>query len=424
MRFSLTLALSLLGFWQLSAQSFVLNLPRTSQAAEVGQNIGVTSLHLSYHAPKLNDRELLGNLIPFNSEGSIPWRGGADENTIFSTSSDIFIGEKELPAGAYGIHFWVTKTDISAIFSSNSDSWGSFSYNSDLDVARVKVSRSVAPWKSEVLRYTFENIEPKSCDLVMHWGEEYWSIPIRVDVDKNVLAGIRQDLQSQAGWTWLGWYEAANYCLNNEVNLDEANAWIKRSLFTNCNPTNLTTHGRILQAQGKSNDEIVAALQNDLEQFSATWKEYNAAANFALVSLEDIEAAKNWADQSVEMNRTFNNSSTQARIMRKEGNESEAKKFEAKALESSTNAQANNYAYQLLLSGKIDEALEVFKFNAKRFPDDPNVHDSLGEAYVTKGDNKKAETSLKKSLSLNPPANVRQNSLRLLSQIGVDTANL
>lgn len=424
MRLLVILALSLSSCAGIFAQSFVLNLPRVSQGAEVGQTLGVTNMNLTYHAPKLKDRVLLGNLIPYNSEGTIPWRGGADENTVFSTSTDITVGGKKLTAGKYGVHFWVTESEITAIFSSNFDSWGSFSYNQNLDAIRVPVNRSSAPWKSEVLRYTFENVEPGSCDLVMHWGTEYWSIPLSVDVNQTVLVDIRQDLQNQPGWLWVGWYEAANYCINNNINLEEANNWINRSMFTNFNATNLIAHGRLLKAQGKSNTEIVSVLNDDLGKFPTTWKEYNAAANFALANLEDLDAARSWSDKSVKMSRNFSNSSTRATVLREQGNEKEAKKIESEALKNSTNAQANTYAYQLLFSGKVDQAIEVFEFNANRFPNDPNVHDSLGEAYVTKGDHKKAETSLRKSLSLNPPANVRQNSLRLLAQIGVDTANL
>jgi hypothetical protein len=42
----------------------------------------------------------------------------------------------------------------------------------------------------------------------------------------------------------------------------------------------------------------------------------------------------------------------------------------------------------------------------------------LGEAYATKGDKKNAITNFKKSLSMNPPANVKANSEKFLKQLG------
>ena len=51
------------------------------------------------------------------------------------------------------------------------------------------------------------------------------------------------------------------------------------------------------------------------------------------------------------------------------------------------------------------------------------VHDSLGEAYKVSGQDKLAVKNLKKSLSLNPPANVKANSIKLLKELGVDYAS-
>ena len=68
--------------------------------------------------------------------------------------------------------------------------------------------------------------------------------------------------------------------------------------------------------------------------------------------------------------------------------------------------------------GQVDKAIEIFTLNTKRHPESANVWDSLGEAYVTKGDSKNAIANFKKSLSLNPPANVKANSEKFLKQLG------
>lgn len=44
--------------------------------------------------------------------------------------------------------------------------------------------------------------------------------------------------------------------------------------------------------------------------------------------------------------------------------------------------------------------------------------DSLGEAYALKGDKKNAIKNFKKSLTLNPPQNVKDNSQKYLKQLG------
>ena len=92
------------------------------------------------------------------------------------------------------------------------------------------------------------------------------------------------------------------------------------------------------------------------------------------------------------------------------------------AAQMATNGQLNFMGYTMMGRGKNDKAEEYFKLNVERNPDDPNTYDSLGEFYVTVGENKLAKKALKKSLSMNPPANVKANSIKLLKQIGEDTS--
>ncbi len=61
-----------------------------------------------------------------------------------------------------------------------------------------------------------------------------------------------------------------------------------------------------------------------------------------------------------------------------------------------------------------------FKLNALAYADDANSFDSLGEGYLRNGDRELAIDALQKSLSLNPPQNVLQNSIKLLKELGID----
>lgn len=65
-------------------------------------------------------------------------------------------------------------------------------------------------------------------------------------------------------------------------------------------------------------------------------------------------------------------------------------------------ASFNGMGYYLMNSGKISEAIEVFKLNVELFPESSNVYDSLGEAFMKGGDKKNAIKNYKKSLELNP----------------------
>jgi CubicO group peptidase (beta-lactamase class C family) len=62
----------------------------------------------------------------------------------------------------------------------------------------------------------------------------------------------------------------------------------------------------------------------------------------------------------------------------------------------------NNMGYELLQMDKVDQAIEIFELNASLFPAVGNVWDSLGEAYLKKGDRKKALEHYKKALAVDP----------------------
>ncbi|RKS53524.1 CubicO group peptidase (beta-lactamase class C family) [Gillisia mitskevichiae] len=62
----------------------------------------------------------------------------------------------------------------------------------------------------------------------------------------------------------------------------------------------------------------------------------------------------------------------------------------------------NALGYQFLQSGKLNEAIAVFKLNVTEFPESSNVYDSLGEAYMVAGNKELAILNYKRSVELDP----------------------
>ncbi len=62
----------------------------------------------------------------------------------------------------------------------------------------------------------------------------------------------------------------------------------------------------------------------------------------------------------------------------------------------------NNLGYGLMRQQKLAEAIEIFKLNVEFYPNAWNVYDSLGEAYMNKGEKELSIANYKKSLELNP----------------------
>jgi tetratricopeptide (TPR) repeat protein len=200
-------------------------LPAVSPHAVTQQTIGITQVEVDYHRPSTRDREVWGVLVPYDTV----WRAGANDNTVIRFSDPVKVEGKDLPAGQYGLHMIPTAGTWTIIFSENSTSWGSFSYDEAEDVLRVEVQPKEAPFE-EQLRYGFRDISTDSGVLTLSWAGLEVPIQIEVDTHDLVVAKIRRDLRSTPGFNAVGWANAANYCLINNINHEEALGWAERSI--------------------------------------------------------------------------------------------------------------------------------------------------------------------------------------------------
>jgi hypothetical protein len=74
----------------------------------------------------------------------------------------------------------------------------------------------------------------------------------------------------------------------------------------------------------------------------------------------------------------------------------------------------NRLGYEFLNAKKFDQAVLVLKLNVETFPDSFNTWDSLGEAYMDRGDKELAIENYSKSLALNPKNNGAREQLAKL----------
>ena len=235
------------------SQPTELNIPRVSQRGTVSQRVGLTDVTITYHRPAVGGREIWGKTVPF---GKV-WRAGANENTTITFSSDVSVEGKPLAAGTYGLHTIPDKDQWAIIFSKNSTSWGSFSYDEKEDALRVTTKPQAAE-SFEVLTYVFEDIKPDSAAATLRWEKLAVPIHISVDVKAVVLRSIKNELRSVGGFTWGGYDEAAQWCLDNNYNLEEALKWEDTSIQNEERFENLETKSRILEAMGRKDDAAKA----------------------------------------------------------------------------------------------------------------------------------------------------------------------
>jgi tetratricopeptide (TPR) repeat protein len=160
---------------------------------------------------------------------------------------------KPLAAGTYGLHMIPDSNQWTMIFSKNSTSWGSFSYDEKEDALRVNVKPH--PGEAfEQLTYTFDDVKPESAVATLRWEKLAVPFQIGVDVKAVVLRSIKNELRNVGGFTWAGYDEAANWCLDNNYNLEEALKWEDTSIQNESRFENWETKSRILNAMGQKED--------------------------------------------------------------------------------------------------------------------------------------------------------------------------
>jgi tetratricopeptide (TPR) repeat protein len=207
------------------AQSFVLDLPRQSQRAEISQRIGITDITINYHRPLANDRKIWGGLVPY---GEV-WRAGANENTTIAFSDPVQIEGKPLDKGTYGLHMIPNAGEWTIIFSKNSTSWGAFTYNQAEDALRVTVKPKAADMHN-ALTYDFDQLHPDSAVVELEWEKIAVPFKVSVDVHDVVQASLKKQLRNLSQYTWLSWDDAANYLLTEKISLDEALTYANKSI--------------------------------------------------------------------------------------------------------------------------------------------------------------------------------------------------
>ena len=76
----------------------------------------------------------------------------------------------------------------------------------------------------------------------------------------------------------------------------------------------------------------------------------------------------------------------------------------------------NNRGYEILSQNDYDKAIALFTMNTFAFPKSANAFDSLGEAYMKKGENQLAIKNYKKSLELDPNNGNAKDMLNALAK--------
>lgn len=322
------------------AQSLVLDLPLRSQYAEITQRIGVSNITIKYSRPLVNNRKIWDGLVPY---GKV-WRTGANTNTTISFSDPVMIEGKPLDKGSYGLHMIPNADEWTIIFSKNSTSWGSFTYDQSEDALRVNVKPKPADMHN-ALTFEFDELQPDSAVIALKWERLEVPFKVALDVHERVRESLKKQFRTLARYTWISWDDAANYLLAEKIDLNDALAYADKSIENEDRFENEITKSKVLTAVGRPS-EAAAAQKKALEL--GTPLQVHQFARELLAAKRDDEAFRIFRENAMKHPDLWFVHDGLARIYSAQNKFDDAKKEIRTALES---APANQ-------KGELDELLK------------------------------------------------------------------
>ncbi|MEO5890544.1 MAG: DUF2911 domain-containing protein [Ferruginibacter sp.] len=231
-----------------------------NKKASVSEDIGITNVKINYSRPQVKGREgkIWGSLVHYGfadlhygTSKAAPWRAGANENTTIEFSTDVLIEGKALQAGKYGFFIAMGPEKATIVFSKFSTAWGSFYYDAKDDALRVDVPVQQLTESVERLKYEFGEQTENSAVVSLQWEKVKVPFKISVDLQKIQIESFRKEFNSGIFYRfWQNMQMAANYCLVNNVNLEEGLTWADRSIntyFGEANFLTLSTYAGLLE---------------------------------------------------------------------------------------------------------------------------------------------------------------------------------
>lgn len=210
-----------------------------NKKASVSEQIGIVSISITYSRPGVRGREGAIYNTPVAHYGFVdlghgtshaaPWRAGANENTVMTFSDPVSVEGHDLAAGSYGFFIALGEEESTLIFSNVSNSWGSFYYDSTQDALRVKVKNIALDKSVEWLKYEFIDQTPNSAVIAMSWEKRMIAFEVEADVQALQIAAFESDFRTTR--PYYDYIQAAQYCIQNNVALDKALAWMDRAIY-------------------------------------------------------------------------------------------------------------------------------------------------------------------------------------------------
>lgn len=145
-------------------------------SAYTNESVDIT---VQYSRPFKKNRVIFGGLVPYNEV----WRTGANEPTVFTTKTDLAIGESVLTKGTYSLFTKPGEDSWEIIFNETIPTWGvkvpsgKAARDPETDALVIEVSAINTQNVFDQFTIDFESMH-NEIDMVMMWDQTMVVVPL------------------------------------------------------------------------------------------------------------------------------------------------------------------------------------------------------------------------------------------------------
>jgi hypothetical protein len=213
----------LFGAFMICTAQAQIKAPQPSPTSKITQQVGLTDITLDYSRPSAKGRKVFGTLVPIGEM----WRTGANAATKVTFSENVKIAGNELPKGTYAIYTIPTEKEWTVIIHKNTTHWGIDGYKQEEDAFRFTTKPIIGGNNVETFTMQVENLKNGSCDITIAWENISIAIPVTLNTDETMVAGIKKAMDGPAAGDY---YAAGRYYHEENKDPKQALEWVNKSL--------------------------------------------------------------------------------------------------------------------------------------------------------------------------------------------------
>ncbi len=202
-----------------------IDFPSLSPPGSLSQEIGNTTIQVSYERPAVRGRKIFGGLVPW---GKV-WRTGAGHCTKISFDRPVVVGGQRVDAGIYALFTIPNKEEWMVILNKDTSLYGAHDYRIEDDVIRFKVAAMKSQRFYESVTIDIDFI-PNHARIYVSWANTQISFPVETSIDQEIATYIDERLFSNTPEPAENYGLAAGYLIMRNQRYNDALRLIEKGV--------------------------------------------------------------------------------------------------------------------------------------------------------------------------------------------------